>query len=336
MRAVALALLAGCTSGPVLTPLVDAAAGGACTGDEVMLVRGTPPDFLIVLDRSSPALGSWDIVQQGFQQYFSSSTAGVKWGLLLVPKRSSGCTVDAVDVPLGATAGGAIVGTVTDPFNQPVGELPLRTAIGVAQAHLTTTSDDSPRYLVLVTASSAKCAAACSCPPGWTRSSGGGICYHPGDNYAQVCGQYDYAGAAQTIADAAGAGWHTFVIGVDVTDPGTHDGLDQLARMGGEPRNDGAAAYAPVATAAELANALGAIAGPLADCTWRLPRPPSSPSELQVTVDGLAVARDPAHVNGWDLSPDGVTLRFFGQWCTALRSGTFSSVRARYGCPPIP
>jgi len=320
MKALAL-LLAGCTSGAVLTPL-DAGTT-ACTGDEVALTRAAPPNLFLIVDRSSPALGSWDLVTQAFQQYFSSNTAGVKWGLLLVPHRNGGCAADPVDVALSDSAGSAIVATITDPFNQPVGTLPLRDAIALAQSQMTS------GYLIIVSASSARCAVTCSCPPGWTVSSGGGICYHPGDNYAQVCGEYDYAGAASAVTAAFHAGLHSYVISVDVTDPGTQDGLAELARLGGE-----GAPFA-VASAADLVSALGNIAGPLADCSWLLPRPATA-DELHVTVDGLAVARDPAHANGWDLSPDGVTVRFFGQWCTSLRTGVFSMVRARYGCPPIP
>jgi hypothetical protein len=327
MRWLAL-LLVGCTSGPVLT-VADASTITMCSGDEAALTRGAPPDLFIVLDRSSPALGPWDVVTQGFQQYFSSNTAGVKWGLLLVPHRNGGCTADPVDVPLASDAGAAIVSVVTDPFNQPVGELPLRDAIALAQSQLAAATDQNPRYLVIITASSAKCAATCSCPPGWTPSSTGGICYRPSDNYPQVCGSYDYAGSAQAVTTASTAGLHSFVIGVDVTDPGTLDGLDELARLGGEP------VWANVSTAADLAAALGAIAGPLADCAWRLPRPAGA-SEIRITVDGLAVAHDPSHTNGWDLATDGTTVLFFGQWCTSLRSGMFQAVHARYGCPPIP
>ena len=125
---------------------------------------------------------------------------------------------------------------------------------------------------------------------------------------------------------------HLEVIGVGIVDPATHDGLDELARRGGEPRPGASPAYYPAGAAAELSAALGDIAGPRTLCTWLLPRPSHDPSELGVTVDGLAAPYDAGNANGWNLAAGGSALEFFGPWCDSLRAGRFSTVSVRYGC----
>jgi hypothetical protein len=45
------------------------------------------------------------------------------------------------------------------------------------------------------------------------------------------------------------------------------------------------------------------------------------------------VPRSPSHGDGWDYSPNAMTITFFGSYCTSITMGAMTNVSFVYGCP---
>ena len=56
-------------------------------------------------------------------------------------------------------------------------------------------------------------------------------------------------------------------------------------------------------------------------------------TRITVTLNGMAVPRSMQHTNGWDYSPDAMTITFFGTFCDSIRSGAVGNGAFAYGCP---
>ena len=114
-----------------------------------------------------------------------------------------------------------------------------------------------------------------------------------------------------------------YVIGIGSTErPEFLQVLDKLAVAGGRPRATVPLHY-NVQSAGELRAALRSIGESIAKCTYLTPSAPTDPDAIRVEVNGLPVARDPAHLSGWDWVDQAYgTLAFFGAPCEGASSGT--------------
>jgi hypothetical protein len=325
--------------------LPDASLGGASGGDAAncgvetfMLERGLPPDLLIVLDRSmsmadSPAGGGaskWIQVTGALRQTVMNLQGQIKWGLSFFPSDDSCGVASAVDVAVAPMSFAAIDAAMTN--HSPGGGTPTQGAIRRAGAYLTSLAEGNPKYLLLATDGAPNCATTgCVCPPGFTQM-GNECCLGP------VClgcsGGPDEAGAISAVGDVAAMGVHTFVIGIS-TGAAEENVLNQMAQRGMEPRSGGPPYYYPVASAAQLVDAVSAIAGRIISCTFALDRAPPYPDRVSVTAGGQEVPRDPAHGNGWDLSTDGRQVQLYGSWCARVQTGQVTDLHAIFGCPPV-
>jgi hypothetical protein len=101
--------------------------------------------------------------------------------------------------------------------------------------------------------------------------------------------------------------------------------LNDMAVAGGRPRPDGGDRYYRTQTPAELDGALASIRDGIARCTFLTPSAPSDPNAIVVTIDGVAVTRDPSRTDGWDWVDQSYgTLALFGAACDRAQRGRMS------------
>lgn len=142
------------------------------------------------------------------------------------------------------------------------------------------------------------------------------------------------SGAATVAAVTAlkNAGIKTYVLGFG--EFGGGDILNDAAIAGGVPQA-GATKYYQVNNQAQLDAALQAISGGIIvpSCSFALQSIPPDPNNVTVTLNGTPVPRSPSHANGWDYSPNAMTITFFGSYCTQISMGAMTNVSFVYGCP---
>jgi hypothetical protein len=265
-----------------------------------------------VLDRSNsmqeftvaPAT-KWDDATDAVEAVMAVNPS-VAWGLKLFPTGVGECALGPdVEVPV-RFAGAAFVAAAMDAAGPPLGMLgdgtPTDQAINVAAGYLKTVTSALPKYIVLVT---------------------DGI---------PSCSDQDPDTTIQAIADAAAAGFPTFVIGIGDEDGSDLEALDEMAVAGGKPRAAMPRFY-PAANRAELDAVLEAIAVSITTCVFPLAARPLDPEYVGVTVDSALVPRDPSHQQGWDYTTNGMAVEIFGSVCTDLKNGTATSVGVHFGCP---
>lgn len=101
--------------------------------------------------------------------------------------------------------------------------------------------------------------------------------------------------------------------------------LSELARAGGTSD------YYSATTPSALTDALRAIAGKVASCTFTLSKPASDPKNIAVSFDGNRLPDD-----AWILSSDGQQVELSVSACDAIKSGSAQEERILMGCVPIP
>jgi hypothetical protein len=280
------------------------------------LMRGTPPDLLIVQDKSgsmnmSPSGGGaskWQQMTVALNQSVSSTQSQINWGLVFFPSDNQCGAATTSDVPIAVNNATAIQNALAN--QQPGGATPTHDAMESAAAYLAGLGDTNPKFIVLATDGEPNCGA------------GSGF------------GGNDDANAEQSITDASNRGIHTFVIGISAGSAADAV-LNQMAMNGGEPRPSGPPYYYSVTSQADFVSAINSIAGQIISCTFSLRMPPSRPDLVVVTVSGRTVPRDPSHANGWDFGANNLSITFYGGACTTLQSGSATDVHAIFGCPPI-
>ena len=316
-----------------------------CGGEQLPLARGLPPDILILLDRSGSmadapmnggAASKWDACATSIKSVVMATQDQIHWGLGLFPTDTF-CAVDNIAVPVETQAYSAIAQAID--ATGPNGTTPTWKAIEAADATLGALTDQNPKYILLATDGIPNCTAEsnCACPPGW---------FDNGANQCQLTGGgiYDYytcdfvGGNSinktyQTIAQLAARGVHTFVVGLPA-DGGDNLGMNLLAQAGGEAR-PGAIKYYMASSQSDFQNAITSIASGLASCTFPLNPLPPDPNMVNIYVGGQPAPRDPTHMDGWDYTPDGGSVRLYGSWCQRVQSGATTDVHAVFGCPPV-
>jgi hypothetical protein len=125
------------------------------------------------------------------------------------------------------------------------------------------------------------------------------------------------------------------VIGIDdPTRPDLADVLDELAVAGGRPRDvAGERRFYSVRRPDDLRGALTTLTDSISRCVFTVRPAPGSSADLDLRVDGVPVARDTGHVEGWDFdggSHGEVTL--FGSACDRVTAG--GMITAEVVCPP--
>jgi hypothetical protein len=287
--------------------------------------RRLPPEILIVLDKSSSmnesatngpcgvgCVSKWSAVSSAIVDVVGATDTTVNWGLKYFGSDALCGVLPGADVPVAPGNGGAIRTSIL--AAAPASLTPTRLAESAAVDYLKTLKTPNPKFVVLATDGLPNC---------------GSLLVTLGDE----------AGTVSAVADARKAGFATFVVGISTMGSGADATLNSMADAGGMARA-GATRYYPVASAAELKDALANIAGQVATCTYPLSPagPRNDPNNVTVHVDDRTVPQD--GTNGWDYSsPDHTSITFFGTACQQVKANASVKVEIFYGCPnqpPVP
>ena len=170
-----------------------------------------------------------------------------------------------------------------------------------------------------------------------------------GDNYILVvsdgedanCFEGDPVSALATHAESLRTTHdiRSFAIGITgVTTGALAEQLNAIAAHGGTAFTT----FLPANDAAALTDALATIASSVITCEYVLddPGPMADPGLVNFYLDGDPVPRDPDCTEdvgaGWDwVDAEHTTVRFCGDYCTRIRSGTIGEISAMFGCTTI-
>jgi hypothetical protein len=327
----------GLTTGDAATPPGDQEAPDAPSDAPVPCIPGRFPfvpataQLMFVIDRSGSMAASldgtdpppageqsrWQILRTGLAQTIVPFDHQIAMGakffpeeLTFVEARDSikACRTEA-NIGLSPKLGNAQIILNTFDNSEPIGGTPTAQALRIAGKHLVATRGVA-RTMVLATDGAPNCnhnfnGPTCVC------TSLVGAC----DGRPDLC--LDDANTIGAVKDI----WEkdkvpVYVIGLgSQPDSVFRDVLDQMAVAGGRPRST-IPRYYGAQTSGELSTALQTIRDGVAKCTYLTPSAPTNPDAIVVEINGVVVARDPSHTNGWDwVDQTYGTLAFFGSAC---------------------
>jgi hypothetical protein len=312
----------------------------ACMPGRFTLLRGSV-EVLFVLDRSG-SMGSnldgstapprrWDVLHDTLATTLPRYDDVLEVGGYAFPRRFDGtvtrsCALGgAIDVPPALHNSAAVLQILTT--SDPWGATPTASALSFAgdalASHVTV---DHAVALVLATDGGPNCNASldvttCTC----TATGTGGT----PDCFGMPTNCLDDVRAAMTIADLAGRGVPTFVVGLDAdAEVAERMALESMARAGGRPNTTpGEPAYYSARRPDQVQSAFDTITRSITRCTLRSPSLPDDPNAVTVTLDGAGIPRDTAHMDGWDWTDASLAqMSFFGAACDRVAASTSDPV----------
>jgi hypothetical protein len=305
------------------TPTVD--AGEDKCGEHRFDLERKPAELLLVLDRSASmkdapdgandSTPKWDLVVPAVNQVIQTTDTTISWGLKVFPEGdgeecvATGVT-SHIDVELTAMNAAKVTGAIT--MTTPEGNgTPTGDAILQGLKYLQSLTDDNPKYMLLAT-------------------DGEPSCPKPSDSARPH--------AVDSIAMAAAAGVHTFVLGVATTKKSATSILNDMAVAGLEPRSDDPnplqSRFYLANSRDQLVTALQLITGQISGCTFTWDDPPPVPENIAVKVGGVKAPHDPN--DGWEYSsPEHTGVEVRGSWCEKIKTTASNRVEIVFGCPDI-
>jgi len=302
---------------------------GTCGGDTIA-IDFTPPNVLLVLDRSCSMRrlldGSdfgtgpddpgtrWNVAREAIDRLTSRYPGRVRWGLMAFPDARAGCgmpvTAEVAPAPMTTAT---ITSTLRSSDIQPFG------LCGPDNTDTTT----QPR----ITPVGAALEATLAVPElmDTTRDNYAILIADGGEN----CG-FSTADIGDAAAALNAAGIPTAAIGFSV---GSSEGtLDTVGSMGGLPNPAGPPAFYAADDGAELDTALDAIVIPAIPCSFGLDSVPPDPDAIFVAANDTLLERDGADGYSYDETENRITLE--GMACDDLRSGATTRIQVSFGCVP--
>jgi len=142
----------------------------------------------------------------------------------------------------------------------------------------------------------------------------------------------DLDATKSAAAALAAAGSKVFVLGVPGTIEAYGDALDQIAAVGGAPREGDKRYYAATEPTQEsLSAALAAIAAKVIDtCEIKLENPVEDPGITNVLLDGVAITE----AGGWKWTSSS-SIELTGAACERIHAGKVASIQVAVGCRTI-
>jgi hypothetical protein len=290
---------------------------GICVQVSLAVQPPPPPDILILQDRSAsmnndingqPCAGGcgasskWALLSTAIENLVMTTETSVNWGLKLFGTDGACGVTDGAAVEIGPSASSAIQAALTV---TPGGDAPIAAAMDSAVAYLRELNDSSPKFILLATGGQPSCA------PG-------------GDAAAD-----DSAGAETAIANAAIAGFPTFVVGAASGSDVAAATLDQMALKGNEAQTGAATSYYTLSDIAALTAALSTMPTPLTSCVISFDGDAVSISV--VTSEGtVELPEDPA--NGWSYDASMRNIMLNGTACQDLMNGDDTGLILSYSC----
>ncbi len=316
-----------------------------CITGRFPLLRGTTEVMFVIdrsgsmasnLDGSSTPPRRWDVLHDALAMTLPPFQDTLAMGAFAYPRRFDGSVVRSCqltrvidsDTALNNADGVLSVLTMSDPW----GATPTSDAIDFAGSTLLPrVTIDHSVTIVLSTDGGPNCNVGldpdtCECtslgPMGMPTCNG----------MPTEC--LDDVRTTSTIAGLAARGIATFVIGLDGdAEPAEVRALGEMARAGGRPNTRaGEPAYYSARQPAQVQAAIETIERSITRCTLRSPSRPDDPNAVTVTLDGMPIARDTTHMDGWDWTDlDFGHVAFFGPACDTVAAST-SDPEMLVGC----
>jgi hypothetical protein len=301
---------------------------GTCATQDFAL-SSKPAQILLLLDRSGSMLdppdgssgsSKWDLVVPGVNEVIMATDASVSWGLKLFPEGEgaeciAASVTNAVPAPIAPMNAKVVTGLVAAASANGNGT-PTGDAMKAAVSYLKTVTDPNPKYILLATDGEPSCA-------GTTKGSSAARPH-----------------AVQAVADAAAAGFKTFVVGVATKKASATEALNDMAIAGQMARADSdplATKYYLASTRDELVQSLKVITGQASSCVFNLTERPPEPNNIAVKINGTRVPRDTTRMTGWDYTDTSdLVVEVFGSWCEQIKISSENTVNFVIGCAGAP
>jgi hypothetical protein len=301
--------------------------GDATCGASGIAIEATPPDMLVLFDRSCSmrrlytdpsAFGTgpddpatrWATARSALEQVMADYDALVRFGLMVFPRPLKGCgDMPTVNVMPDASNKNKILDVLKEQYVQP-----FEVCAGTEQPHETPTAEalqavinsavfspaERDGYVLLMTDGGAGCGATA-------------------------------ASLGQLVATLAAKAVKTAVVGFgDVEAPDAVAMLNAEGQAGGV-KTSGPPWYWLAQNPQDLKTAIGDIVSKLISCKFKLKQAPPDPTKLYVYFDGQPVGADPT--DGWSYDPATNMVTFHGKSCKELQAGKVKNVSIVFGCP---
>ncbi len=337
---------------PDRDPTVIAPDAGCATQNSP--TTRAPMNLLIVLDRSGSMsecadgssrppceLTKWAAAQQGLIRLLESLEDEARVGLMFFPAMSNASSPDGYRtpvVPLGEPLGIARAGLISRIRGaSPSGNTPMACAMPQAVAYLQGLMNNGSRNIMLITDGSP------------TDECSGVVCSPLDINCilnASNAAQGQILGAVARGARSTPP-IRTFALGTPDAAPTFLSSVAVNGRTergpGCEPRD----CHYTLGTASfmrDLNAALDSVRDRAATCEFELTVDPMRADPTLINVyytpmsggAGRFIPRDATRMNGWDYTPGGRSITFYGPLCDEVRMGRAgASVQIVYGCPTI-
>jgi von Willebrand factor type A domain len=316
----------------------------ACTTDAAIDLDPSDVDVLILFDGSESmgiGFGSgtrYSVVADVLAQLVDDYQGRIRFGFAQFPGADSlcsdstvtGCCAGTPMVPV-ALYNGAAVEAALNQMLPLAGNTPTALALQFAHAYFSRLGDNvAKRYVLLATDGLPSCTLSGTLSPSPPDDGSGGISDACQDAVAQV--QALGVDKIQVLVLAVGA---------ELTgDPsGPPNCLDLMAQQGGMPQSGSGRGYYSAASPDALQSTLKQIFGGVEEtsCLLDLYPPPSSTDPVAVYLDDQQIPYNPD--NGWVFDPVGDAeaesrVRIVGEYCDQIHQFRFSSIQAKFGCPP--
>ncbi len=299
----------------------SSSTGGETTEDipcdvQMATLKPVVPNMMLVLDKSgsmltlwdhdanvnTPSITRWNSLYQVVETVTGKFNDKVNFGANLFPNKSAqqvynsnACLVNAnVEIKVKAKNQAAILAGIPAANTMAIfGGTPAAAGMTSALAHLKTLPADVPRAVLLVTDGAANCGMGLMPPPLF-------------EKYDQNV--HTIVGDAYTVDKIP-----TYVIGINtlnVQSNAAQDGspdninpftkLNELAVLGGTPKNDPNEKFYNADNQIELGAALDAVIADALSCVIPLNPPPDKPEFTQVKINGVKVPKvNSCAENGW-------------------------------------
>ena len=316
----------------------DASCGGAGFG-----VTGTPPDIIVLFDRScsmrrrydslgalSPPTaatfasgpedpnGRWNAAREALRGLVDAHPTDVRWGLMVFPDVLAGCGMrPSLRVAPDVGTGPDVLATLARPEIVP---WTLCTPFGA-----TPTSSDQPAETPTLEALEAIAAL-----PLLTDRSRERALLLITDG-AATCGATDTSLGAITGSLRA-SGMRTAALGFSLASElsTATPMMNAIADAGGLARTGSGDRFYVATSPAELEMALDTILAASLPCTFTLSDTPPEPSMLRVSLDDAPVAEDPVDGFTYDVGSNTITLH--GTSCGRIQRREATRIGVGYGC----
>jgi hypothetical protein len=328
-------------TGPVDVPTV------VC-GTSALAVRSTPPNILVLFDRSCsmaadvtgviiPPTGTtskWAIALRAVNSLTMTYATQVRWGLLYFPN------VGGRDLGISCTSN-PVCGAGTpcpEVVPQTGGATMVRSVLNsTAVSPYTTCTSMRTQAPITPIAGALDVANGISALRDATRNNIVLLMTDGGENCLTGTSATIGPQLASRVMTLRTAGIKTAVVGFGMAGPGGVDSveLNAMADVGGLPAS-GTNHYYAANDEATLSAALGSIVASTISCTFALSSRPMYPDQLQVYVNASTMQLARNRMNGWDYDATTNSITVYGTTCSDVQHSRVTQLNVVENCPGAP